>query len=84
MQAQALSEQKELDMFAAIKFIVAAGIASGTMIASIVETPYPRFASCFWVAFLLGALIAERTRARRGLRVRYLSKRMRMSTNSLA
>jgi hypothetical protein len=76
-------DSKELDMFAAIKLILAIGIASGTMIASIVETPYPRFASCFWVAFLLGALMAERTRARRGLRVRYLSSRARVSANSL-
>ena len=36
-------------MFAAVKVIVAIGIACGTMVASIVETPYPRFAFCFWM-----------------------------------
>ena len=61
-------------MFAAVKVIVAIGIAFGTMVASIVETPYPRFASCFWVAFGLGAVAAEWVRARRRRSVRYLRK----------
>lgn len=68
-------------MFAAVKVIVAIAIASGTMIASIVETPYPRFAFCFWVAFGFGVYVAEWTRSRRQRRVRSLSNRTRVLAN---
>ena len=61
-------------MFAAVKVIVAIGIACGTLVASIVGTPYPRFAVCFWLAFALGALASEWLRARRRRSVRYLRK----------
>ena len=61
-------------MFAAVKVIVAIGIACGALVASIVETPYPRFAVCFWLAFGLGAIAAEWLRARRRRSVRYLRK----------
>src|SRR3569832_1143164 len=73
---------QELDMFATIKEIVAIGIACGTMIASIVETSYPRFAFCFWVAFGFGVYVAEWTRTRRLRRVRYLSSRLIASASS--
>jgi hypothetical protein len=69
-------------MFAAVKVIVAIGIACGTMIASIIETPYPRFAFCFWVAFGFGVCVAEWTRSRRQRRVRYLSSRLIASASS--
>jgi hypothetical protein len=62
-------------MFAAVKLIVAIGIGFATMIASIVETPYPRFATCFWVAFSIGVIAAEWMRARRLRSVRYLSRK---------
>jgi hypothetical protein len=65
----------ELDMFAAVKVIVAIGIAFATMIASIVETPYPRFVTCFWVAFGVGVIAAEWMRARRRRSVRYLTRK---------
>jgi hypothetical protein len=68
-------------MFAAVKVIVAIGIGCGTMVASIVETPYPRFAVCFWVAFGFGVYVAEWTRSRRQRRVRYLSHRTRALSN---
>ena len=70
-----LAMPQELDMFAAVKVIVAIGIAFATMIASIVETPYPRFAICFWVAFGIGVIAAEWMRARRQRRVRYLTRK---------
>jgi len=60
-------------MFAAVKVIIAACVALGTLIASIVETPYPRFAACFWEAFTLGAIAAELFRARRQRRIRWLA-----------
>ena len=62
-------------MFAAVKVIVAIGIAFATMIASIVETPYPRFAACFWVAFGIGVIAAEWIQARRRRSVRYLTRK---------
>jgi hypothetical protein len=62
-------------MFAAVKVIIAAGVACGTLIASIVETPYPRFAACFWVAFTLGAIGAELIRARRQRSIRWLARK---------
>ena len=62
-------------MFAAAKIIVVAGVACGTLVASIVETPYPRFAACFWVAFTLGAIAAELIRARRQRSVRWLARK---------
>jgi hypothetical protein len=61
-------------MFAAVKVIVAIGIAFGTMVASIFETPYPRFATCFCLAFGVGVIGAEWLRARRRRSVRYLRK----------
>ena len=61
-------------MFAAVKVIVAIGIACGTLVASIVGTPYPRLAVCFWVAFALGALASEWLRTRRRRSVRYLRR----------
>jgi hypothetical protein len=67
---------QELDMFAAVKLIVVLGIACGTLVASIVETPYPRFAVIFWIAFGLGIYVAECLRARRQRSVRYLRKPM--------
>jgi hypothetical protein len=62
-------------MFAAVKAIVAIGIAFATMVASIVETPYPRFVTCFWVAFGIGVIAAEWMRARRHRSVRYLTRK---------
>jgi hypothetical protein len=62
-------------MFAAVKFIVAAGLAGVTLIASIVETPYPRFVACFWLAFTLGAIAAELIRARRQRSIRWLARK---------
>jgi zinc transporter ZupT len=62
-------------MFAAVKMIVAMGLALGAMIASIVETPYPRFAACFWVAFAVGVMLAESMHARRQRSVRYLTRK---------
>jgi hypothetical protein len=71
---------QELDMFAAVKVIIAIGIAFATMIASIVETPYPRFATCFWVAFGIGVIAAEWMRARRLRSVRYLTRKAQERT----
>jgi hypothetical protein len=62
-------------MFAAVKVIIATAVACGTLIASIVETPYPRFAACFWVAFTVGAIGAELLRARRQRSVRLLARK---------
>jgi len=61
-------------MFAAVKLIVAIGLACGTLVASVVGTPYPRLAICFWVAFGLGALGAEWQRARRRHIIRYVRR----------
>jgi hypothetical protein len=62
-------------MFAVVKVVVALGIAFATMVASIVETPYPRFATCFWVAFSIGVIAAEWMRARRLRSVRYVTRK---------
>ena len=62
-------------MFAAVKVILAVAVGCGTLIASIVETPYPRFAACFWGAFLLGAIAAELIRAHRQRSIRWLARR---------
>jgi hydroxyethylthiazole kinase-like sugar kinase family protein len=62
-------------MFAAFKVIIAAGVACGTLIASIVEIPYPRFAACFWAAFTLGAIAAELIRARRQRSIRWPARK---------
>jgi hypothetical protein len=69
-------------MFAVVKVIIAIAIACGTMVASIVETPYHGLAACFWLAFLLGVWAAERMRALRQRRVRYLSSRLMVSAKS--
>jgi hypothetical protein len=62
-------------MLAAVKMIVAAGIAVGTLIASIMEAAHPLLVACFWVAFAVGALAAEAVRARRQRSIRSLPRR---------
>jgi hypothetical protein len=63
-------------MFAAVKVIVAAGIACGTLIVSIAEAAHPRFVACFWVAFAIGAIAAEAVRARRRRSIRSLGRKV--------
>ncbi len=63
-------------MFAAVKMIVAAAIACGTLIASFVEAAHPRFVACFWVAFAVGAIVAEVVRARRRRSIRSLGRKV--------
>jgi hypothetical protein len=59
-------------MFAAVKFILALGIACGTLIATIAEAAHPLLVACFWVAFACGAIAAEGVRAHRKRTVRSL------------
>ena len=64
-------------MFAAVKVIVAAVIACGTLIVSIVEAAHPQYVACFWVAFAFGAIAAEAVRARRRRSIRWLARKVR-------
>jgi zinc transporter ZupT len=61
-------------MLAAVKIILAAALACGTLIASFVETTHPQFVAVFWVAFGAGVIAAEAMRARRRRSIRWLAK----------
>ena len=61
-------------MFAAVKFILALGIACGTLIATIAEAAHPLLVACFWVAFACGAIAAEGVRAHRKRTIRSLAR----------
>jgi alpha/beta superfamily hydrolase len=63
-------------MFAAVKMIVAAGIACGTLIVSFVEAAHPQYVACFWLAFAFGAIVAEVVRARRRRSIRWVARKV--------
>jgi hypothetical protein len=62
-------------MFAAVKMIVAAGIACGTLIVSIIEAAHPQYVACFWLAFAVGAIASEVVSARRRRSIRWLARK---------
>ncbi|HWM64971.1 MAG: hypothetical protein QOI59_336 [Gammaproteobacteria bacterium] len=61
-------------MLAAVKIILAAVLACGTLIASFLETTHPQWVACFWVAFAVGVIAAEAMRARRRRSIRWPAK----------
>ena len=61
-------------MFAAVKVILAVGIACGTLIATIAQATHPELVACFWVAFACGAIAAEGVRAHRQRSIRSLGR----------
>lgn len=52
-------------MFAAVKIVLAVGIACASLMAAIVESAHPGFVTCFCAAFAVGAIASEVMRVRR-------------------